>query len=51
MDEVKKVLFGYTGPRGGRHDGVVQGMAKSAGRQVANQILRGVLGSLFGGRK
>jgi len=51
MDEVKKVLFGYTGPRGGRHEGVVQGMAKSAGRQVANQILRGVLGSLFGGRK
>lgn len=51
VDELKKVLFGYTGPRGGRHDGVVQDMAKSAGRQVTKQILRGVLGSLFGGRK
>lgn len=51
VGEVKKILFGHTGPRGGRHDGIVQSMAKSAGRQVANQILRGVLGSLFGGRK
>lgn len=51
MDGLKKILFGYTGPRGGRHDGVVQTMAKSATRQVTNQILRGVLGSLFGGRK
>lgn len=51
MDGLKKILFGYTGPRGGKHDGVVQTMAKSATRQVTNQILRGVLGSLFGGRK
>jgi hypothetical protein len=26
-------------------------MAKSAGRQITNQIVRGVLGSLFGGRR
>ncbi|KFD22578.1 hypothetical protein GTPT_0155 [Tatumella ptyseos ATCC 33301] len=51
IDGLKKILFGYTGPRGGRHDGVVQTMAKTATRQVTNQILRGVLGSLFGGRK
>ena len=51
IDGLKKILFGYTGPRGGQHDGVVQTMAKSATRQVTNQILRGVLGSLFGGRK
>ncbi|KGD76667.1 hypothetical protein HA49_04000 [Tatumella morbirosei] len=51
MDGLKNILFGYTGPRGGKHDGVVQTMAKTATRQVTNQILRGVLGSLFGGRK
>ncbi|ARU92596.1 helicase HerA-like C-terminal domain-containing protein [Tatumella citrea] len=51
LDGLKNILFGYTGPRGGKHDGVVQTMAKTATRQVTNQILRGVLGSLFGGRK
>ncbi|WP_269532988.1 helicase HerA-like domain-containing protein [Chitinimonas sp. BJYL2] len=48
-------LFGRTGPRGGKHDGVVQTAAKSMARTVANevgrQILRGVLGSIMGGRK
>ena len=32
-------------------DGVVQTMAKSAARQVTNQIVRGMLGSLLGGRR
>ncbi|WCM91471.1 DUF853 domain-containing protein [Acidovorax sp. NCPPB 2350] len=49
------VLFGSTGPRGGRHDGLVQTMAKSAvrtmGTSLGKEILRGVLGSVFGGRK
>jgi DNA helicase HerA-like ATPase len=49
------VLFGRTGPRGGRHEGVVDAMAKSAARSmgsaVAREIARGVLGSLLGGRK
>ena len=49
------VLFGTTGPRGGRHDGLAQSMAKSAvrtmGSTVGREIIRGVLGSLFGGRK
>jgi len=48
---LKDILFGSTGPRGGKHDGVVQTMAKSAARQVTNQIVRGMLGSLLGGRR
>ncbi|MGH8846152.1 MAG: helicase HerA-like domain-containing protein, partial [Polaromonas sp.] len=49
------VLFGSTGPRGGRHDGLAQSMAKSAvrtmGSAVGREIIRGVLGSLFGGKR
>ena len=49
------VLFGSTGPRGGRHDGLAQTMAKSAvrtiGSTVGREIIRGVLGGLFGGKK
>ena len=48
---LKDILFGSTGPRGGRRDGMMQTMAKSAARQVTNQIVRGMLGSLLGGRK
>jgi DNA helicase HerA-like ATPase len=47
------LLFGSTGPRGGRHDGVAQMVAKSAvrsiGSAVGREIARGVLGSLLGG--
>ena len=49
------VLFGSTGPRGGQRDGLAQTMAKSAvrtmGTSLGREILRGVLGSIFGGRK
>jgi len=49
------VLFGSTGPRGGRHEGIVDAMAKSAARTmgsaVAREIARGVFGSLLGGRR
>jgi len=49
------VLFGSTGPRGGRRDGLAQTMAKSAvrtmGTTLGREILRGVMGSIFGGRK
>ena len=49
------VLFGTTGPRGAKHDGLAQSMARSAvrtmGSSVGREIIRGVLGSLFGGRK
>ena len=43
-------LFGSTGPRGGRRDGVVQSVAKSMVRNAANQLVRGLLGSLVGRR-
>ncbi|MDB5778300.1 MAG: putative protein of unknown function hydrolase [Polaromonas sp.] len=49
------MLFGTTGPRGAKHDGLAQSMAKSAvrtmGGAVGREIIRGVLGSLFGGKK
>ena len=49
------VLFGSTGPRGGKREGVVDALAKSAARSVGSSIgrslSRGVLGSLLGGRK
>jgi DNA helicase HerA-like ATPase len=44
-------LFGSTGPRGGRRDGVVQTVAKSMVRNAANQLVRGLLGSLVGRRR
>ena len=49
------VLFGTTGPRGGRHDGLATSMAKSAvrtmGSAVGREIIRGVLGGIFGGKR
>ena len=48
------LLFGTTGPRGGRKDGLVQTLAKSAvrtvGTNVGKEILRGVLGGIFGAK-
>jgi uncharacterized protein len=50
---LSEILFGHTGPRGGRHDGLVQSAAKSAARSVGSgigrAILRGTLGSILGG--
>ena len=47
------MLFGSTGPRGGKHDGLAQTMAKSAvrsvGSAVGREIIRGVLGGILGG--
>jgi len=44
------LIFGTTGPRGGKRDGLVDLMAKSAARSagsaISRSILRGVLGSL-----
>lgn len=48
MDGLNEVLFGSTGPRGGKRDGVVQSMAKSTLRSVARELTRGILGSLLG---
>ncbi|MEG0975313.1 MAG: DUF853 domain-containing protein [Comamonas sp.] len=55
MGTLNDMLFGTTGPRGGKKDGIVQSMAKSTARsfgtKLGNQILRGVLGSIMGGKK
>ncbi|MDD4092443.1 MAG: DUF853 domain-containing protein [Smithellaceae bacterium] len=52
---VGDLLFGRTGPRGGKTDGLVQASAKSLARtigsSVGRQIVRGILGSLLGGKK
>jgi DNA helicase HerA-like ATPase len=55
MGGLSDILFGSTGPRGGKREGVVDAMAKSAARSVgsslARELTRGVLGSLLGGKK
>jgi len=48
---LKDFVFGSTGPRGGRRDGIAQSAAKSAVRSVTNSIIRGILGSLKGKRR
>ena len=54
MGELNDLLFGTTGPRGGKKDGIVQTVVKSTARtmgtQLGRQILRGVLGGIFGGK-
>ena len=53
MDGLKDMVFGSTGPRGGRHAGLAQTAATSAmrsiGSAVGRELIRGVLGSLLGG--
>jgi hypothetical protein len=50
-----EVLFGSTGPRGGKREGILESAARSAARSVGSgmgrQLLRGILGSLTGGRR
>ncbi len=50
---LKDVLFGSTGPRGGKHEGLAEAAARSAvrsiGSSVGREIIRGVLGGLLGG--
>jgi DNA helicase HerA-like ATPase len=52
---LNEALFGRTGPRGGQYDGLVQSMTKTAARSVASglgrQLVRGILGSLMGGKR
>ncbi|THF65060.1 helicase HerA-like domain-containing protein [Pseudothauera rhizosphaerae] len=49
------ILFGSTGPRGGKRDGLVQIAAKtvtrSIGSSLGRQIVRGLLGSLLGAKR
>jgi uncharacterized protein len=55
FDGLKDMIFGSTGPRGGRRAGLAEAAAASAvrtiGSTVGREIVRGVLGSLLGGRK
>ena len=55
MGGLKDVLFGSTGPRGGKHEGLAESAARSAmrsiGSSVGREIVRGVLGSLLGGSR
>ena len=50
---LSELFFGSTGPRGGRHEGLVGMVAKSAARtvgsSVARELTRGLFGSLLGG--
>jgi DNA helicase HerA-like ATPase len=53
---VSDILFGKTGPRGGRQSqGIVEALTKSAARSIGSelgrQVLRGVLGSILGGKR
>ncbi|MFO1362869.1 MAG: DUF853 domain-containing protein [Burkholderiales bacterium] len=55
MDVLSDVLFGSTGPRGGKRPGILDAAAKSAARSVGSslgrEITRGILGSILGGRR
>ncbi len=55
MGGLGDVLFGSTGPRGGKREGLAETMAKSAirtmGSTVGREIIRGVLGSILGGKR
>jgi DNA helicase HerA-like ATPase len=55
VGELKDLLFGSTGPRGGKREGLVEKAASSAvrsmGTAVGREIFRGVLGGLLGGSK
>ncbi|HSB22530.1 MAG TPA: helicase HerA-like domain-containing protein, partial [Burkholderiaceae bacterium] len=55
LDGLKDVLFGSTGPRGGKHEGLAESAARSAmrtiGSSVGREIVRGVLGSILGGSR
>ncbi len=52
MGAMKDVLFGTTGPRGAKRDGLAQTVVKSAvrtiGTQVGREIMRGILGGVMG---
>ena len=51
MGGLNELIFGSTGPRGGKRDGLVGLAAKSAARSAGSAIVRGMLGSLLGGRR
>jgi DNA helicase HerA-like ATPase len=53
---LRDILFGRTGPRGGRQskgvlESAVQSAARAIGSELGRQVLRGVLGSILGKRR
>ena len=52
---LSSILVGTTGPRGGHYPGLMEKMASSTVRSIGSglgrEIIRGVLGSFFGGRR
>ena len=52
---LRDTILGSTGPRGGRREGLMEKMASSAvrtaGSALGREIIRGVLGSFFGGKR
>ena len=55
LDSLKDMMFGSTGPRGGKRQGLAETAASSAmrsiGSAVGRELVRGVLGSLLGGKR
>jgi DNA helicase HerA-like ATPase len=55
LDGLRDAIFGTTGPRGGKHEGLAEVAARSAvrtiGSSVGREIVRGALGSIFGGSR
>ena len=51
MGSLGSLIFGSTGPRGGKRDGLADIMMKTAVRNVANQVVRGMLGGILGGKR
>ena len=55
FESFKDAIFGSTGPRGGKHEGLAESAARSAvrsiGSSVGREIIRGVLGSILGGSR
>ncbi|NUF48740.1 helicase HerA-like C-terminal domain-containing protein [Gilliamella sp. ESL0250] len=51
LNFLSTVLFGKKGPKGGQHDGITQQIAKSATRQVVNQIGKQITRGILGGFK
>lgn len=51
LDVLNSLLFGSKGPKGGQHDGFAQKVAKSATRQVVNEIGKRITRGILGGFK
>ncbi len=51
FSSIKEFLFGKTGPRGGKYQGLVQKASLQATKQLTNGIIRGILGNITGTSK